>query len=87
MNQQEAWLDFKEQHPKMVEETLGKQVNDVFMKITKSGVLGRFGANAQAVNNFETLTQLFTKKAFDAGWNARDNESLTKVVTENEAKQ
>jgi hypothetical protein len=79
ITKEEAWLQFKNAHPKMVEETLGPQVADVFQKIIKSGILGRFGANANAVNNFETLTELFTKKAFDAGWKARDNESLTEV--------
>lgn len=87
VNQEEAWLKFKEQHPKMLEETLGKPVTKVFDTITKSGLLGRFGANANAAANYETLTQIFTEKAFKAGWTARENESLTTVITENEAKQ
>lgn len=79
MTQETSWLDFKKAHPEMLEEALGSEVALVFQKIIKSGILGRFGANANAVNNFEALIEIFTRKAFDAGWKARDNESLTEV--------
>lgn len=72
MNQEEAWLKFKESHPKMVEEALGEQITKVFDTIIKSGILGRFGANANAVTNFETLLEIFARKAFNAGWNGRE---------------
>ena len=80
MNEEEAWLEFKALHPKMLEETLGPAIMKAF-NILRS----RF--NATAVQNYETLTELFTKKAFLAGWKARDDQSLTKVITNSEAMQ
>ena len=82
MNSEEAWLDFKKKHPAMLDEALGPQITKVFQTIQKSGILNRFGANANAAQNFSTLIEIFVKKAFNAGWNARENESLTTVITE-----
>jgi hypothetical protein len=81
VNKAESWYAFKTKHPKMLEDALGPQVSQAFHTIQKSGILNRFGANANAAQNFEALIELFAQKAHEAGWNDRENESLTKVIT------
>jgi len=80
MNKEEGWNDFKVKHPNMMEETLGKEVSKVFNTIQKSGVMGRFGVNASAVGNFETLIKLFVNKAYNQGWTDREGQDLTTVT-------
>jgi hypothetical protein len=80
MNKEEAWLDFQKKHPAMLDETLTPQVSKAFETIKNSRILSRFGANANACNNFETLIQIFVKKAFNAGYEAREKESLTNII-------
>ena len=64
----------------MMEETLGKEVSKTFNLIQKSGILGRFGVNASAVGNFETLIKLFVNKAYNQGWTDREGQDLTTVT-------
>jgi len=80
MNQKEGFEQFKLKYPNMLEAALGKQVSAVFHTIQKSGILGRFGVNASAVGNFETLIKLFVNKAYNQGWTDREGQDLTTVT-------
>ena len=77
---EEGWEEFKVKHPNMMEETLGEQVAKVFKTIQKSGILGRFGVNASAIQNFEVLIEQFTEKAYSQGWNDSKTNKIEEVI-------
>jgi len=77
---EQGWEEFKKAHPDMMDETLGEQVSKVFKTIQKSGILGRFGVNASAIQNFEILIEQFTEKAYTRGWNDSKTNKVEEVI-------